>query len=62
MKNIADDVIEQEAEPDEIDAKMKEMMMLKESIFEKADKNIDSAQERYKKDYDKKRKLCQVHN
>ena len=27
MKNIADDVIEQEAERDEIDAKMKEMMI-----------------------------------
>ena len=41
--------------------KMDVMMKLKDNLFKKAKKNIDSAQERYKKDYDKKRKLCQVY-
>ena len=39
---------------------MEAMMKLKESLFGKAKNNINSAQDRYKKDYNRKRKLCQV--
>lgn len=38
---------------------MEAMMKLKESLFGKAKNNINSAQDRYKKDYNRKRKLCQ---
>ena len=51
---VKDPVLKQVEEMDE------RMEAMKESLFGKAKNNINSAQDRYKKDYNRKRKLCQV--
>ena len=57
---IKDPVMEEEMEFEGIEEKMEEMMEVKDQMFQKAKSNIGSAQERYKRDYDKKRKLEHV--
>lgn len=60
---LEDPIVEEgndEKEFERIDDKMEAMMKIKDCLFKKAKNNIDSAQERYKRDYDKKRKLNQV--
>ena len=57
---IKDPVMEEEMEFEGIEEKMEAMMEVKDQMFQKAKNNIGSAQERYKRDYDKKRKLEHV--
>ena len=57
---IKDPVMEEEMEFEGIEEKMEAMMEVKDQMSQKAKNNIGSAQERYKRDYDKKRKLEHV--
>ena len=57
---IKDPVMEEEMEFEGIEEKMEAMMEVKDQMFQKAKNSIGSAQERYKRDYDKKRKLEHV--
>ncbi len=59
---VVDPVIEglEEDEFEGIEGKMNAMLKVKEVMFRKAKNNVLSAQERYKNDYNKKRKLERV--
>ncbi len=59
---VVDPVVEdlEEDEFEGIEGKMNAMLKVKEVMFRKAKNNVLSAQERYKKDYNKKRKLERV--
>ncbi len=59
---VVDPVVEgqEENEFEGIEGKMNAMLKVKEVMFRKAKNNVLSAQERYKKDYNKKRKLERV--
>ncbi len=59
---VVDPVVEglEEDEFEGIEGKMNAILKVKEVMFRKAKNNVLSAQERYKKDYNKKRKLERV--
>ena len=51
---------EAECDCSDVQTKMEKMIELKKHLFSKAEQSINSAQERYKKDHDRKRAQSKV--